>query len=270
MASKKTPKQIWNKHVNKYKTANRADKTVIVKKKIKVPRMTKFVKIIKAVNAFRAFKLVREAEVTINDTDILIEKALVNWTVRFGDRTEIVLENVMKVLSAVQAKFNNGKDPMLLAQGKEQSLIDLLAGVKALQAAGAGGSMALRSYIQKVKANNQGLTPEQAEIEAVKQAGKGSQIAPQIQQTLKQYQQAVQQGNQQQIEEIKRQFTQTYQFYQQLMARIQGGRNQQIPAGAPTSAEPGAKPVPVLSRTPEQRPGPSPSQGSQRNQMPLR
>jgi len=227
---KKTPKQRWNKAVNTYKKVNRTNVTVKAKQKLKVPRMTKLAKIIKPQNAFRAFKLVREADETIKANDMLIEKAVVTWTVRFGDRASIVVENVMKVLGAVQANINAGKNPLSIAQGKEQDLVDLLAGARALQATGTGSSVALHSYMQQVAGQKQGLTPEQVEIAAVKQAGRGSRVSPEVQQQLQQLAQAIQTGDAAAVEAIKRQFQQTFSFYQQLQQRMAPQQQTPVPA----------------------------------------
>lgn len=230
----------------------------------KVGKMITVRKIEKMADLYKPFNLVREAEVSVHKRNELIEIVQERWEERFGERAKFVVENVMKILSAVQARMNANENPLGLAKNdaQAQSLVDVLAGAKAIQSAGAGASMALKSYVQQVQADKQGMTPDQAEIEAVKYAGKGSSAAKEMQDALQRYDQAVQQGNAQEAETIKQQFSKMYGFYQQLMNRMNTSAPQQ-PAQQPQAALP--QPV-ALPRT---QPAPTrPATGTPGGQRP--
>lgn len=135
----------------------------------------------------------------------------------FGDRTDIVIENVIKILGSIQSRMNVGKNPLELAPGKEGALVDLVAGVKALRDAGPGAdSTALQSYIERVQSQKPGLQPEQAEIAAIKTAGQRSKTGQQIQQAFTDFTAAIQSGDHKRIQELKNEFNKLYMFYQQL------------------------------------------------------
>lgn len=227
----KSSKTRWNKAVYAYHKGNRTTTTRKPIKKMKKVKMKRFIKVVKPRSMFSAFKLVREADEALQKHDVLLEQIAAKWIARFEDRAAIVVENVNKVLGAVQAQMNAGKDPLQLAQGKEEDLINVLAGAKALELSGPQqASMALSSYLQKVKAGQQGLQPDQAEIQAIKTAGaSASNARQQVQQQLQAFSQASQQGNQQQMEQIKRDFAKTYGFYQQLLQKIQGAQQNRTP-----------------------------------------
>lgn len=192
--------------------------------------MAKKVKVTKLKNVVKPLKslaLVREAETSKEAREKLIEKTIGHWKEKFEDRAPIVIENVAKILGAVQARMGAGQDPLSIAKGKEQQLIDVLAGAKALQAAGSGASMALKSYYQQAQAQKQGMSPEQAEVEAVAQAGRGTKAASDVAASIHAFQQAMQSGDTATMDQAKQQISQLFGFYQQLTAKIKAAQSGQ-------------------------------------------
>lgn len=169
------------------------------------------------------YSLLRKAESYKNNIETTQNICLENFSNMFGDRAINVLENVTKVLGAVYGSMNANKDPANLVKGNMKPLIDVVAGVKALKDAGPGGdSMALKSYIERIKNEKRNLTPEQQEIEAIKQAGRHSKTNAEIQQTFAEFNQAISAGDMEKANKLKAEFGKLFQFYQNLVARTQG------------------------------------------------
>lgn len=196
-----------------------------------VGKMFKVRKVSKMKDVYKPYKVLGEAQINAGKRDELITIVQERYEERFGNRAHVVVENVTKLLGTVQARMNAHQDPLQLAKNEKQAqaLIDILAGAHAIQRAGAGASMALKSYVQQVQAEKEGLSPEQAEIEALKYAGHNSSAAQDVDRDIHQFQQAVQSGNEQQADAIKQKFARLYSFYQTLQAKMssQGQQAQQ-------------------------------------------
>ncbi len=144
---------------------------------------------------------------------ILCERA---YQELFEDRAIIVVENVVTILGAVQARMSAGKDPMAIAPGKEQALVDVVAGVRALQMAGPGAdSDSLISFINQVQRDQRGDAAK-LEVAAIKRIGRKSRAHQQVEQAFKDYKQAVHDGDQQRMQQLRNQFSKLYMFYQRL------------------------------------------------------
>jgi hypothetical protein len=162
--------------------------------------------------------LIERAMVAEQQHQQLLTETYAKWHDMFGEDTQAVLESVNKILGAVQSRMSAGKDPYQLVPGKEQQLINLVAGVKSLRDAGPGVSgKTLAAYVQRVQQIKQGIQPDQAQVAAIQAVGKKNQQAnASIKQAFDGFAAAIQQHDQQHIQTLKQQFSQLYSFYQQM------------------------------------------------------
>lgn len=198
------------------------------------------------------FKMISSTETNFQKREQQITESVNNWTSMFKERTSIVLENAMKILGAIQARLSAGKDPStLVSQNSRPALIDILAGVTALQKAGAGqDTMALKSYMERVRGEKQNASPEEVEISAIKTAGRESPSSKQeIEQLLSSYSTALQQGDQETMDRVKARFGQLFTFYQQVFAKVNAGNTQQQNVAGPQMGGAPQKGNPVTQNT---------------------
>lgn len=152
------------------------------------------------------------------------QNCLDNLTAMFGNRQLVVLENVTKILGTVHSTMNAGKHPYDMLngdQGKQQSLVNLVAGVKSLRDVGSqGDGQELRNHMQKVQSTKQGLDVNQAEVAALKNAGSSSRGVSKVKQAFDDFSDAIKTGDHARIKQLKDQFGDLHSFYQQLRNKV--------------------------------------------------